>query len=978
MARTKQTAKKSTGGPAPKFDLSSQVPDPSVEAAPPQKKSRTAPKYPKLKTSGESNNWCSGCEDGGRLVPCSLCPRNFCDKCIEFPAELSEDSIFYCAKCWVTNAKGIPMEKAGNGPYQGFWLNGQPLGVVRYLGSQTLRGQWPIIDTARMVVITIRLEGMGLVGDAADVVHRHLVPYYQEDPAQLKLVDLTYNLWDAKKRAHYGKSISRAIADLEELYKPETVVVFITTHSTPDTGDLWIAPGGTAAAAANQVLPLLIPHGLQSLVEKATGSLLTLIACGGVNRGVARDEVSVFVRNAQFQYGIGFAAERFLPASANTFLQDVVHSFFIAQHGKGLPRILASHYELGIHSDVLVYFRNGDVFRYAWHHPARHPYGQAVPHQCPDCFGLQSYKVRAKTYTHTEVTLYCPIQGCQGSKTYSVGQLERVEEGGWSAHDYGVRGIWYGEWVMFKNGRPPQPPFGGKVQEKTTTKVKNAKEKTNGDVKGSFRFYKYLVCLDIQVSHLVPDSLQPCLPHVLALRAGKHGPLVFAGELGAGCGQTMPPPSSSEESVGVTSRGPLCMFPDPKVAVKRYGSSSPAGVSAGLGCHFLFHFASIRPLRLPSPFPPSSTNTTKLIPSAGRCPLDKDISHLTSDSTPPREVRTTPPPSSSEDGAGTTLRGPLACTLSPKPHLSGEGSRCQQASTQEGGCPRTSSHRPSCVKAQTWASAGSRWSRVLLFARILSLVLQFWEKRGVEPQRGERAAAACSRLRRAAAGGAAAGGEASSAWCERAAWPCGGEAELRRATCVRNVRGECRARSKREWGGTAACCGAASSGMGSVELAVRVGRGECSSWTRDESVADVRVKTTLGESRERARRWESRESVQCVERGRRRRERRRQVRGASEEHAWCSGVAASDIAGGRAADGEAGWEENVGVQMPTSSRNLAPLSPLDSVVGSEAIAPGLDEVDLAGARPGAVGGVEGEEPDCGPELGVGVSMAYRR
>ncbi|KAJ6505577.1 hypothetical protein C8R45DRAFT_923841 [Mycena sanguinolenta] len=498
MVRTKQSAEKSTGGPAPKFDLSTQVPDASVESEPPLKKNRAAAKYINLKPSAEVNNWCSGCEDGGRVIQCDICPRYFCSKCVEFPTELPANLVFYCAKCWITSAEHIPLKNCGNCAYQGLWANGKSLGRTRYLGSQSLCSQWPLIDTPRMVVITIRLEGMDLIGDAADVVHRHLVPFYKEDPPQLKLVDLTYNLWESKKRDTYSRSIRRAIADLEE-YKPETIVVLITTHSTPDSGDLWVAPGGIAASDPHQVLPLLIPAGLQALIEKATGSMLALIACGGINRGEAKDQVSTFIRNAQFQYGVAFAAERFLPASANTFLQDLVHGIFVAWHGKGLPRMLASHYELGIHTDVLIYFQDGDVYGYKWHHPARHPYGHAIPHQCSECLGLQPYKVRAQSYTETEVTLYCPL--CKATKTFPVHGLEHVEDGAWNAHDHDVHGVWYGEWLVLKNGRPSGPPFEGRARPKLDAKPHEgmskekqkekqkakAKPKEKGKEKGSRR-----------------------------------------------------------------------------------------------------------------------------------------------------------------------------------------------------------------------------------------------------------------------------------------------------------------------------------------------------------------------------------------------------------------------------------------------------------------------------------------------------------
>ncbi|KAF7338803.1 hypothetical protein MSAN_02202800 [Mycena sanguinolenta] len=457
MARTKQTARKSNGGSAPKYDLA------AAEAA-----AQAQVVVPAPPTKRQKIAWCSGCEDGGTLIKCSLCPRYFCTECLEFPTEVDDELVFYCPKCWVSGAKEIPAWKkavipkqTALAPYQGFWKHGRPLGVVRYLGNQSLRGQWPIIDTARTVIISIHLEGVDIVGDASHVVHSHLRPYYSESPQQLKLCELVFNLHDTKKRNAFHRKIQGVVADLEE-FKPETVLIFVTTHSTPDTGDLWIEPKGLAASPVHQVLPILIPSRLQAVIKAASGSMLIFLSCGGLNRSDAREEVSAFVKTAKIQYAIGFTVEHFLPAAANTFLQDTVHAFFIARYGKSFARILASHCELGIHTDILMYFEDGDVFRYSWHHSGRHPFGQSVPHQCPKCFVVSSLRVSLDE--ESRVVLRCPVKTCDYVKTIDKAvQQIRVEEEPWKKKDTSVRGAWYGDWVSFKNGRGfKAPTFGDK------------------------------------------------------------------------------------------------------------------------------------------------------------------------------------------------------------------------------------------------------------------------------------------------------------------------------------------------------------------------------------------------------------------------------------------------------------------------------------------------------------------------------------
>ncbi|KAJ6462955.1 hypothetical protein C8R45DRAFT_1177837 [Mycena sanguinolenta] len=477
MAQTKQTARKSVGGPAPKYDLAaaeSQAQAQAIVSAPANKRQKTA-LYHDLAPASEKNN--GRCEDGGSLITCTTCPRHFCNRCVKFSTEADDDEVvFYCPKCWVSGAAGIPTWKkvvtskqTALIPYQGFWKHGQPLGVVQYIGNQSLRGQWPIIDTACTAVISICLEDVDPIGNASHVVYSHLRPYYSESPQQLKLCEVPFNLLDTKKGNAFHKKIQAIAAYLEQhvwficgrelfltsqlfRFKPETVLIFVTTHSTPDTGDLWLDPQGGAASPVHQVLPILIPDRLQAVIQGATGSMLTPLACGGLKRSDARGEVSAFVKKAKIQYTLGFTVEHFLPAAANTFLQDTVHAFFIARHGKSFARILASHCELGIHTHILVYFPDGDIFRYSWHHSGRHPFGQPVPHQCPECFSVASLKVSCDEAS--KVVLRCPVKTCSYTKIVDrATQLIRVEEEAWKPKDTSVRGAWYGDWVAFANGR---------------------------------------------------------------------------------------------------------------------------------------------------------------------------------------------------------------------------------------------------------------------------------------------------------------------------------------------------------------------------------------------------------------------------------------------------------------------------------------------------------------------------------------------
>jgi hypothetical protein len=76
---------------------------------------------------------------------------------------------------------------------QGLFMNGKvSMDRLEYTGVQTLRGYWPVIDTAPMAIISLRLNGIPLLGDPAALVHHHLAPYYIVAP--LLFEELEYDL----------------------------------------------------------------------------------------------------------------------------------------------------------------------------------------------------------------------------------------------------------------------------------------------------------------------------------------------------------------------------------------------------------------------------------------------------------------------------------------------------------------------------------------------------------------------------------------------------------------------------------------------------------------------------------------------------------------------------------------------------------------------------------------------------------------
>ncbi|KAJ7082619.1 hypothetical protein C8R43DRAFT_1141411 [Mycena crocata] len=375
------------------------------------------------------NAWCSGCEEGGDLIQCSLCPRFFCSICLIFPRPVGNLK-WYCPRCWIDEGKsalipnfmGVDGKKTRAGPaipYQGPFLNGRATGLIKYGGDQQQRGMWAIIDCPPLVVISIRLVGMTLDADPASAVLTRLRPFYMQHP--LLFIDLSYNLEEYLDE--YDEEVAAAIERINS-YGPVKVIVMITGHTVPDTGLMHTAPGGAAATDASEVLPCLIPEALQAIVNH--------------------------VLNSGFQNAIGFSVAKFLPGTGATFLQEVVMSLFVNPGAQKFPHLLAKHTGLGQHTDIILY-QKASVYEFSWTHPIRKPFGYSPAPQCPNCHCVKQWMLSQ----NCEQLIVLKCKSCEHMVEFTRGHLQLLI-GKWSKESR-VDGLWMGRWLQGPTATSPPP-----------------------------------------------------------------------------------------------------------------------------------------------------------------------------------------------------------------------------------------------------------------------------------------------------------------------------------------------------------------------------------------------------------------------------------------------------------------------------------------------------------------------------------------
>ncbi|KAJ7149011.1 hypothetical protein C8R43DRAFT_841233, partial [Mycena crocata] len=316
-----------------------------------------------------------GCEEGGKLLQCTLCPRSFCGVCLVFAVAVTTKMNWYCPRCWMGNGDGKPNPIIPR--------------LIKYGGEQQQRGMWAVIDCPPLAVISIRLAGMSLDADPASAILTRLHPFYAQQP--LLFIDLGYNLDEEVEQ--YDDAVEAATTRLLEcVFSQSNVLVIFTGHTVPDTGLIHTAPGGASSSDAAEVLPRLIPEEMQGVIKGARTSLLVLLACGALHSGDAHEEVSEFVQSSGFTNAIGFGVAKFLPGTGATFLQETVLYLFVNPGAQKFSHLLANHGALGQHTDIVLYqgakeagATHAHVYEYSWTHPIRKPFGQTPPTQCPTC-----------------------------------------------------------------------------------------------------------------------------------------------------------------------------------------------------------------------------------------------------------------------------------------------------------------------------------------------------------------------------------------------------------------------------------------------------------------------------------------------------------------------------------------------------------------------------------------------------------------
>ncbi|KAI9452037.1 hypothetical protein HD554DRAFT_2267701 [Boletus coccyginus] len=462
MVRTKQTAKKSTGGEAPRVSLLD-IPrcEAAAAAALQQQVNKTKPldalpvptvsdrscltamfTMPSGRDEHVNDDFCHMCADGGLLYNCDSCPRAVCRQCLSVPIQhatlvLEPDVKFLCVSChWKDDVRS-----GGVSPYLGFYRDGLP--VLPDFLAVTGDFQLPIrseISSRRMIIVHIRVHTIPLGGPVL-MLEQFLRPYFAQS-GKLVVKNVAFNLTTSASRKQYEQEAAAIVAEIGDT-RGSNVLFSLVAHSDDDRGDLMVGLScqkkHEIASTVTEVLDIL----LGPFERIASGSMFVMFACGAiVNKAPSFDELCKAITRFRFASAIAFDAVRLQPSTCWPFIVFLAEAVFIEGHDLevAVPCALGHSHRLGQHSGVYVLTRVADslaVTKYFWSHRDFHPWGFILPVQCQVCGTPQQWQ--RKVGNDFSYVFECRYQRCgwdatSGKVVRPRGQIEVRKPDGVKIH----------------------------------------------------------------------------------------------------------------------------------------------------------------------------------------------------------------------------------------------------------------------------------------------------------------------------------------------------------------------------------------------------------------------------------------------------------------------------------------------------------------------------------------------------------------
>ncbi|KAI6154187.1 hypothetical protein BKA82DRAFT_4012185 [Pisolithus tinctorius] len=293
-------------------------------------------------------------------------------------------------------------------PYFGFYLSGKPvlkhplvvIGGFEHATTSEVAGN----STA---IIHLHLESLELGHAPVHILHTMLQGYFTQDTYHFS--HLPFNFATKESRAAYDTAASELASSLTTFAK---VVIFLTTHTDEDRGDLFSGmenkvPIATEVFELQFLQGLLLPF--SNIVK---GRDLIFFVCGStVRKEESFQGLKAAVQHFKPRSMLLFDAERLQLVTTIPFLMSVLDSTLVQGfHVQSAVR----------HSNIILMLWQEKVVveKFIWTDKFIRPWGQQLPAQCPQCYSIQKWEAGCSGQTYS---YECKNPGC-GKDTQGTSQ----------------------------------------------------------------------------------------------------------------------------------------------------------------------------------------------------------------------------------------------------------------------------------------------------------------------------------------------------------------------------------------------------------------------------------------------------------------------------------------------------------------------------------------------------------------------------
>ncbi|KAF8800814.1 hypothetical protein BYT27DRAFT_7116607, partial [Phlegmacium glaucopus] len=352
--------------------------------------------------------------NGGTTILCTLCQINsICMECINFESEKDDpDPIpFECPSCF------LKQNKFGKFPF-------------KFCSTSSTRQNWPQVLTTPLTIISIHLKGMN--NTPSVVTYYHLLPWLQGNLVHVNL-DFSFQSSDNDFESRLNTMLDRfKFGDLKEWC---CFLIFITSHSHPNTGYIHMGPNNIGLVPIEELLNVVFSTHFQNILRCSNSNILSLLSCGALStRKDSKGAVKEFANRELFGKIICFDQPNFQTFFIHGFVMDLGLHHFIYNCTK-LNNLLLDQQELGAHTNI-VEFCPRNVSTFKWSHPGSRPMGVGISKQCHRCGWLKTMNPTV-SMDNLKVVLKC--SQCKSMNTYNFptgwkwvhGPAKRDERGSW-------------------------------------------------------------------------------------------------------------------------------------------------------------------------------------------------------------------------------------------------------------------------------------------------------------------------------------------------------------------------------------------------------------------------------------------------------------------------------------------------------------------------------------------------------------------